>query len=273
MLSVIECYALDFVKFDFNDGVSYDPSRTGFYRYFVGYRQFIEAIRSAYPDLYIENCASGGERVDMHSLSLSDSFWYSDNQSVHDGIDIIAGTMRRVPPNCLDRWVVAQSVPGFMSYMSPTPIHQLMGCENATWTRLQSISPSWLERFLTGSVCGLSCDLETLDETTREHLKDYFKRFKENRPFWIKAVGSLLCDTAHLMALQYADPELNRSVLCVFVKKRRQDSVVLYPRVRADALYLCGEGRRSGQSLLEDGLTLKLPEQTEALIVEISCVD
>lgn len=270
VMSVIARYGLDFIKFDFNDGISYDPSGSGFYRYFDGYHRFIAAIRAAHPDLYIENCASGGQRIDMHSLSLCDSAWYSDNQGLHDGVDLIAGTMRRLPPALLDRWVVARSAPGFISYQTPGKTNRLIGCNNGTWTVLRDISPSWLEGFLSGGACGLSCDLEELDAQTREQLTDYIARFKQNRSFWINALGTLLCDTPYLLAWQFSDPLLERSVVCVFVKKRRQDSVVLYPRVCADMTYTFGEERLSGHELQQDGLSLLLPSESEAIIIELN---
>ena len=67
----IDRYHIGWVKFDFNENLSVDPTGSGFYRYFDGQKSFILRLREKYPDLYITNCASGGYRMELSQGALS----------------------------------------------------------------------------------------------------------------------------------------------------------------------------------------------------------
>jgi alpha-galactosidase len=47
-------------------------------RYFQGYYRVLDRLRAKYPDLWIENCASGGRTIDFGTLKRSHSYWISD---------------------------------------------------------------------------------------------------------------------------------------------------------------------------------------------------
>ena len=83
---LIEKYNIEYMKFDFNANLAYDKKREAFYHYHKGYTKFINAVRSRYPDIYIECCASGGYRMELENLKRFDSFWFSDNQSPYEGL-------------------------------------------------------------------------------------------------------------------------------------------------------------------------------------------
>jgi hypothetical protein len=58
-----------------------DPSRTGMteMRYVEGLYQMWDDILRANPKLFIDNCASGGRRIDLETMSRSIPLWRSDN--------------------------------------------------------------------------------------------------------------------------------------------------------------------------------------------------
>jgi len=58
-----------------------DPNRVGMaeMRYVEGLYQMWDDIRKANPKLFIDNCASGGRRIDLETVSRSISLWRSDN--------------------------------------------------------------------------------------------------------------------------------------------------------------------------------------------------
>ena len=79
----VDCYREDFnfntIPFwdaaDASDRIGISESRfiTGFYR-------FWETLRKRFPDLLIDNCASGGRRIDYETIALSIPLWRSDFQ-------------------------------------------------------------------------------------------------------------------------------------------------------------------------------------------------
>lgn len=85
----IRDYGIEFLKLDFNQDSVTDAKRHAYADYFVAYRAFIRRLREAFPDLYLENCASGGMRMDLANAALFDSFWLSDNQSPDEGIRMV----------------------------------------------------------------------------------------------------------------------------------------------------------------------------------------
>ncbi len=58
------------------------PDRQGIteIRHIEGLYKFWDALRSQYPDLLIDNCASGGRRIDIETMSRSLPLWCSDVQ-------------------------------------------------------------------------------------------------------------------------------------------------------------------------------------------------
>jgi alpha-galactosidase len=88
-MTVIKEYGLDCLRIDFNiDPLPYweflnqqDPARVGIgeIRYVEGLYRMWDDLLSAYPHLLIDNCASGGRRIDLETCARSLPLWRSDN--------------------------------------------------------------------------------------------------------------------------------------------------------------------------------------------------
>jgi alpha-galactosidase len=80
-------YSLDVLRLDFNtdpapNWVAADtPGRPGIVelRYISGLYALWDAVLGDHPGLLIDNCASGGRRIDLETLSRSVPLWRSDN--------------------------------------------------------------------------------------------------------------------------------------------------------------------------------------------------
>jgi alpha-galactosidase len=132
--SLVEKYGIEFIKFDFNADCLYDNQNSSFYRYHTGHREFINKLRKRYPDMYIQNCASGGTRMDLGQSTYFDGVWFSDNQNLFDDIKIIRNTLLRLPPSVIERWAVLKSVDGFSTvYSSGKRTDRLLTVKGATW--------------------------------------------------------------------------------------------------------------------------------------------
>ena len=59
---------------EYRDCIEKDPERIGIteIRYIEGLYQMWEDIVAANPNVFIDNCASGGRRIDLESIKLSD---------------------------------------------------------------------------------------------------------------------------------------------------------------------------------------------------------
>jgi alpha-galactosidase len=86
--AVIREYGLDWLRIDYNiDPLPFwqfmngkDPDRVGIteIRYVDGLYRMWDEIRAAYPNLLIDNCASGGQRIDLETCSRSIPLWRTD---------------------------------------------------------------------------------------------------------------------------------------------------------------------------------------------------
>lgn len=72
---LMDKYQLDYIKFDYNiepgigTSFSSDSLGDGLLEHNRKYHEFIDIIKSKYPNLVIESCASGGNRLDYYTLS------------------------------------------------------------------------------------------------------------------------------------------------------------------------------------------------------------
>ena len=73
---LVDTYKLDYIKNDYNTeaGVGSDRYSSSFgeglYRHYVAFKKWLNELMDKYPDLTIENCASGGNRMDYGLLSI-----------------------------------------------------------------------------------------------------------------------------------------------------------------------------------------------------------
>ncbi|MDQ3654499.1 MAG: alpha-galactosidase [Chloroflexota bacterium] len=86
IIRVVQEYGVDWLKWDYNigyglgcDADNHGHQRTdGHYAHTFGLYHVLDRLRAACPDLVIENCASGGHRVDLGTLRHTHTNWISD---------------------------------------------------------------------------------------------------------------------------------------------------------------------------------------------------
>ncbi|NJL31340.1 MAG: alpha-galactosidase [Phycisphaerales bacterium] len=103
-------YHLGYLKLDHNsstfmgnDFAASSPGQ-GLLEHQRAYLQWIESVQSRYPDLVLENCASGGCRMDYAMLSRKQLQSSSDQTDYRKYPSIIVGTMAAVLPEQLAVW-------------------------------------------------------------------------------------------------------------------------------------------------------------------------
>jgi alpha-galactosidase len=120
LIAAIKAYGIDCLRIDFNIGPgpfwsvldARAPDRVGMaeIRYVEGLYKMWDDILQAYPHLYIDDCASGGQRIDLETVSRSIPLWRTDgtigplmkfdfNQAALQNQLMTAGLSRYVPFN------------------------------------------------------------------------------------------------------------------------------------------------------------------------------
>ena len=251
----IEKYGIEFIKFDFNANLCFDKRKSGFTEYFKGYKTFVEDFKSKYPNIYCSNCASGGTRMSLSNCKDFGSFWFTDNQSPYDGLEIIKNSILRLPPQVIERWVAVQSIEGIREYDKCTD--RLIATNNATWDEIVGIDMSYLKGFMTGGPIGFSCDFTKITDEHFSQMQDFIAKFKNHRDFWAKASCRIICDTPSLLVLQYSDETLENIAVVAYAKKFNQFAAPIYPIVNADFDYEIDSQTTKGSDITENGLEVK----------------
>lgn len=106
-----------FIKNDYNQtvGIGFEEEELSLSealkRNSDAFLKFIDEVKTAFPDLMIENCASGAMRADHNTLSHFDTQSISDQEIYYHMPSIISGAACVIPPEKLGIWATPYPVP------------------------------------------------------------------------------------------------------------------------------------------------------------------
>lgn len=253
VFGLIEKYGIEFIKFDFNADCGRDNKNAAFYYYHRGHKKFIEDIKKRYPDIYLENCASGGNRMDLFHETYMDGVWFSDNQNPYAGTKIIRNTLLRMPSSNIERWAAVKSVDGFPRvYSENGDSMRLVSVKAATWQDVTGVSMKYITSFCSGGAFGITCDLTRICGEDFRKLKEGIAEFKNIRDFYKTAVCRPLAATDRFTVLQYSDEEEKCVIIQMFEDYALQKSITVYPKLKYDRNY----GEYTSEKLREDGIAI-----------------
>ena len=114
VIGLLKRCGFEYIKIDYNDCIGMgcdDPDSLGegLRQNMLGTQRFFRRLREAIPELYIENCSSGGHRLEPSMMALSDMASFSDAHECQE-IPIIAAALHRVIlPAQSQIWAVLQA--------------------------------------------------------------------------------------------------------------------------------------------------------------------
>ena len=253
-------YNIEFLKFDFNADLSYDPSRTSFLEYYLGYEAFIKELKRRFPEIYLENCASGGMRMSLSACSDFDSFWPTDCQSPYEGLRIFKDTLLRFPPQMFEKWVTIKSLENFSpNYPVLSPGNErILATNDACWNDIRGVYLDFLKGYMLGGPICFSCDLTKLSAKLKKEIKGIIEEFKKEHEFWKNAVCRKLTDTESMLVLEYSDMAKETIKIQVFSLKRTQNYITVYPNIDTDADYVSTDGKVYLNAELKEGIDIEI---------------
>jgi len=248
-------YGIAYIKFDFNGTLTYDNGQTALRRYMDGYQSFVEQLGVRFPQVYLENCASGGLRMNLSSLQGYDSFWISDNHSLYTQLEIFKNTLIRMPSRALETWISIRSIEKFDPVYNGDYAEKILMSGDASWGSLEVIPEDFLYASALGGPVGVSCDLTRLSSHTKEKLREFIAQFKADREFWLDSECHILCDTPKILVLQFCDESYDRLKICVYARNPDQNAVTVYPACTEGATYTHSDGTvYEAEALIADGI-------------------
>ena len=254
----IKRYGIEYIKFDYNAELTYDKTNHSFIEFFDGYHEFLDRIAREHPEIYLENCASGGLRMSLASLEGFDSFWISDNHSLYTQLEVFKNTLIRMPSRSLETWLTVSSIENFTPTYDGKPTEKIISSGNADWSYAEFMEESFVTAVMFGGPIGISCNLTRLSDKFKATLKEKFDQFKSERSFWAQSECHILCDTDTMLVLQFNDKDYNEVKIFSFVDNAMQNEITVYPVLDMNAAYRDGEGVRLATEIDENGVTLSV---------------
>lgn len=114
VINTLKTYGFGYLKVDYNDniGIGCDGAESlgeGLRQSLIGTQKFFERIHKELPDLVIENCASGGHRLEPSMQALTSMASFSDaHECIHIPI-IAANVQRAILPEQSQIWAVLRA--------------------------------------------------------------------------------------------------------------------------------------------------------------------
>ncbi|MEL7232258.1 MAG: alpha-galactosidase, partial [Pseudomonadota bacterium] len=244
---ILSCGDIDYVKWDMNRNMTEvgsaalpsDRQQEVAHRYMLGLYSLIDRLTTAYPNVLFENCASGGNRMDLGMLSYFPQTWTSDLCDPVGRLSIINGAGLFLPLDCL------------AAYVGPSPNHQ-----NGRVTSIDT-------RFLAGAFNaprGISLSEADIDQDL-SRLQHWMAWAKQTAPDMIGGRFDRLITDDNEVCWQYMTADRATVYLAYF-------SILSHPnapfrRARMQGLERLGEYRLEGtdqifrgDALMESGLPL-----------------
>lgn len=161
----------------------------------------LDRLRADHPELRIENCSSGGGRVDLGMLARTDQVWPSDNTDAVDRLEIQHGYTQLHPAQTMGAWITA----------SPNP-----------WTGRESPLEHRFHVAAAG-VLGVGVDLAACDEAELARLGTLIARYKTVRPLIQHGTQYRLGTPGRdaLTAVQYVASDESETVVLAYLRSRR----------------------------------------------------
>ncbi len=250
--SLIETYRLDYMKYDFNATLPYDPSHASFIRYAKGRAEFYKTLRRKFPDLYMTRCGSGGYVMSLSALDVADSFWLSDNHGPTSMVRIYKDTAKRLLPCTIEKWNVQTTAPNVHPYNEPMPHEMIVNCDDASFTSVIRVTEEYALGMLSGSPLGFSCDLTVFPEDYKNKIRTAIGKFKAEREYYAGATMKILADTDKITALQYTNGK--KSVIALFTGVISQDRFTVFPALNERKSYRVADEIRTGKDIAESGI-------------------
>lgn len=270
LVDLVANQGVDYLKIDSNDWVTctreghgHGP-RDGAFAHVQALYRLLDALRSRFPDLLIENCAGGANRIDLGLARYSDVGWMDDRTTPSAHVRQNAEALSTVLP------------PSFL-------LSYAMGGAGEPFDAAYDLR--LIARSRMGGVLGLSYRAPDIDEGTFAELSREVEIYKRIRALLGSASAVLLSEpmtASHRPAwelIQHTAAGRDAAVVLAYQNDREQPAIRVVPR-RLDpsrtyvvsTIDLGPQGTFPGSVLLRDGFELRGSPNTAARVVLIQAV-
>jgi len=254
----IEEFGLDIYRHDFNvEPLQYwrlndAPDRQGIseIRHIEGLYEMWSELLARHPGLVIDNCASGGRRIDIETCKLSVPLWRSDSGCW----------------DCPEEWNQCQTM-GLCRYV---PLHA---------SGIQAVSPY---TFRSGMTSGANCGFAYLDaEFDKAAAMASILEVKQNQKYWygdFYPLTSANIANDHLLAFQFHRADIDEGLVLAFRREHcpTKGIIVFLGGIQKKNQYtfeFSDDARHiltktiSGKALISEGLQIVMEQKRSSLLI------
>ena len=163
--SLLTEYRISYLKWDMNRDLVLPGDRAGnaaVHRQTTELYRLIDRLRTGFPHVEIESCASGGGRIDYEILKRTHRFWTSDSNDAVERTRIQTGFSYFLPPEVMG------------SHIGPAWCH----------TSGRGFHPNFRALVAGYGHMGLELDLTKIDSNDMDVFKNAVARYKNDRALW-----------------------------------------------------------------------------------------
>jgi alpha-galactosidase len=267
---------IDYWRLDYNIDVGerFDPpgterSGTVLYDHLNSFLAFLDEIRAAYPNLFLENCASGGLRFDLAILARTNTTWVSDTVDPRKSVQLAYGCTLEFLPEACYHWMTGDDDDGAVNLSDP---------------------PGWWDfmfRIAMNGQFGISSRMLDWSPELRKRAAENIALYKRLRPviagadvYHLTPPPAVGKDPVGWMALQYTHEDRKRSILMVYrLGKSEARQVFRLRGLEPGWNYKVTEVDRmrssvfTGKQLLTEGLAVNLDDEWRSSVIELQAVE
>ena len=251
VMRVVEEYGAGYIKFDYNitPGVGTEVNADSFGDGLLGhnraYIDWIREIRKKYPNLILENCSSGGLRMDYAMLSEHHIQSVTDQEEFAKTAHIAAAAPTAVLPEQSGIWVYPVA--------KDSNDAVVVNMANALLQRL----------YLSGQILDLDDERLKLVREGIDVYKSIRNEISKSIPFYPIGIPNHNDD---VICLGFKYPKCKRMVLSSFANTDRE---VMIPTEYKKAKILYPSHTKITLSNTDDGLNVKIPAECMSIIIEL----
>jgi alpha-galactosidase len=231
-------------------------------KYVENLYRLVEALRKEFPDVWFENCSSGGGRIDLAMMSRFDFAWVSDNTDAIDRIFIQDAYLTLFPANTMISWVTHED-----------------------WRR-QNPSLEYKFDVCMAGVLGVGYDITKWDDGQKKIASEKIAQYKAIRETVQKGDAYRIVSPfdENRSIVQYVDKNKRKAALFAYniadypnnsVEENQKTQVIRLRGLLPDMRYKIDEFNDafSGKYLMEVGITLPLRGAYKSKIYTIQVVE
>lgn len=277
-------YGADWIKVDYNLDAGAGCNRTdhghgagdGHFEHITGYYKTLARVRREHPEVVLENCSSGGLRIDLGLMRYTSVVFLSDpDWAVHD-LQIFWGASTMLAPDVLLHWTYSE-----WRNLNPPP-YQTFNPRDPGFTR--KIWDYYCRISMLG-LFGLSQKLpkmpDWMAQRSLEHItlyKEQVRRFTKDADLYRLTDQPLRSGAGERWpAFQYSLPDKSEHLLFVFrLPGAEPERAIRLQDLEPDRLYtiagLEGEPgvQKPGRELMTEGLHFAGLDEEESVLLKLA---